>query len=76
MKVRAKFTLRDKRLTAWGSWEFNFQTMYDQSIPEDQKFQKATPSGFCTMQVDNPAVLDSFEVGKAYYIDFEQVPTS
>lgn len=47
-----------------------FQTCYDSSIPEDQRFQKATPSGCIKMQVDNPAALEQFEVGKSYYVDF------
>ena len=42
--------------------------------PEDQRFSKATPSGSLRMQVDNPAALEQFEPGKAYYLDFTPVP--
>ena len=43
---------------------------YDDSIPEDQRFQKATPSGHCEMQIDNPAALEQFVPGKTFYLDF------
>lgn len=51
-----------------------FQTCYDDSIPEDERFQKATPSGSIEMQVDNPEALKQLEIGKSYYVDFTQVP--
>jgi hypothetical protein len=41
--------------------------MYDESIPEDQRYAKATPSGTLTITVDNPAVV--FEPGASYYLD-------
>jgi hypothetical protein len=48
--------------------------MYDTSIPEDQRFQQATPSGSFEQLVDNPAALEQFELGKSYYVDFTPVP--
>lgn len=50
---------------------FRFQPMYDPSVPEDQRYAQATPSGHLQMQVDNPAV--SFTPGKDYYLDFTPV---
>ncbi|MGZ4849843.1 MAG: hypothetical protein ACXV2C_00525 [Candidatus Bathyarchaeia archaeon] len=50
-----------------------FRCIYDPTIPEDQKFQKATPSGFIEMQVDNPEAAKQIVIGKHYYVDFTQV---
>lgn len=47
-----------------------FQTCYDPSIPEDKSFNKATPNGQITMQVDNPAALEKLKLGDYYYVDF------
>ena len=47
-----------------------FNTQYDDTIPEDQRFQKATPWGSIEMQIDNPRALELFEVGKNYYATF------
>lgn len=69
MTVRAKFTLTAITSHAYGGKTLRFQPVYDQSIPEDQRFQKATPSGQFDMTVDNPVALEQFELGKAYYFD-------
>lgn len=70
MTVRAKFTLISVTQHAnWSGKTLKFQALYDQSIPEDQRFQKATPSGSFEMTVDNPSVLDELVLGKAYYFD-------
>ena len=42
---------------------------YDQSNPEDQRFQTATPTGRLEMEIDNPARIDFFKPGESYYID-------
>lgn len=47
---------------------YRFMAQYDTSVPEDQRYAKATPSGSLTIAVDNPAV--TFEPGKSYYLDF------
>lgn len=74
MTVRAKLKLTQVRTTAWRpgveSKTLRFDAQYDSSIPEDRRFEKATPSGHCEMQIDNPAALEQFELGKDYYIDF------
>jgi hypothetical protein len=76
MSIRAKFTLVSVTSHAWSSTSktLKFQAQYDQSIPEDQRFQKATPSGSFEMQVDNPAAIEQFELGKAYYLDLSPAP--
>jgi hypothetical protein len=42
---------------------------YDPSIPEDQRFMEATPSGELKFYVSNPAVIGGFQIGKNYYVD-------
>ena len=71
MTVRAKFQLQAITDHYWsaGSKTLRFYASYDPSIPEDQRFQKATPSGSFEMQVDNPVALAQFELGKQYYFD-------
>jgi len=56
------------------SRKYVFQPQYDTSIPEDQRFAKASPSGKFEIMVDNPAVHDQFKVGQAYYFDATPVP--
>lgn len=46
-----------------------FRAQYDNTLPEDQRFQKATPSASAEFQVDNEAALSQFTVGKNYYFD-------
>lgn len=53
---------------------FKFQPQYDQSIPEDQRFQAASPSGEFTIYVTNPAVVEHYKLGGFYYFDSEPVP--
>jgi len=76
MTVRAKMQLTSETKSAWGGKTLRFSAMYDPSIPEDQRFMKATPTGHIDMQVDNEAALTQFELGKYYYIDFSPVPVS
>lgn len=82
MSVRAKMTLQSITEEHWGPGEgqstkyLNFTCTYDASLPEDQRFQKATPSGSAKFQVDNPAALEQFVAGQAYYVDFMPVPKS
>lgn len=73
MSVRAKMVLTTIADHNWGGKTLKFSTQYDATIPEDQRFQKATPSGSIEMQVDNPAALEQFALGKSYYVDFNEV---
>lgn len=72
--VRAKMCLTSVRnYVGWAAKSLEFSCEYDQSIPEDQRFAKATPNGQLTILVDNPAALEKFELGKSYYLDFTPV---
>jgi hypothetical protein len=79
MTVRAKFVCSsvtfhgDPRTNPNAQRTYKFTPQYDMSIPEDRRFQKATPWGEFTQTIDNPAVFDQFEVGKAYYLDLTAV---
>jgi hypothetical protein len=55
------------------SKELEFFAEYDNSIPEEQRFAKASPSGRFVYNVDNPAALEQFVLGGKYYIDFTPV---
>ena len=61
MKIVAKFMMTEMNLfnTGYGeSASFKFAPQYDQSLPEDRRFSKATPSGHFEMHVDNPPVRE------------------
>lgn len=74
MTVRAKLHLKSETTYEWGGKKLAFETRYDPSIPEDVRFQKATPTGEIHMHIDNPLALSQFELGKDYYVDFSPVP--
>lgn len=72
MKLRAKFYCQDikedglvKLSAVYGS--------DDKDNEENNQFSEATPYGELEMQVDNPNAQDFFEIGKEYYLDFEEV---
>jgi hypothetical protein len=69
-KVRAKFTVEKVSKTRYGGTELTLSPQYDETIPEDRRFAKATPSGSLTMYVDNPPAAEFFKLGEAYYLDF------
>ncbi|TAM72312.1 hypothetical protein EPN44_15955 [bacterium] len=71
MTVRAKFKLTETTKHSWNpkARTLKFQAQYDTRIPEDQRFQEATPSGTFEMLCTNPAANDQFELGKDYYFD-------
>lgn len=69
MPVRAKLVVTEITQLQYGK-RIRFAAQYDSSIPEDQRFQKATPSGFAEFQIDNEGASDQFAIGKPYYVDF------
>lgn len=75
-QVRAKFRVQSITRTHWGSVEFNLAPQYDDKIPEDRRFAKATPDGNLRMVIDNPPAAEFFELGKLYYLDFTPVPAT
>jgi hypothetical protein len=75
MSVRAKMMLSEVTEMSWGgSKRLKFSSLYDTSIPEDQRFQKATPSASAEFLIDNPEALKQFTLGESYYVDFTPVP--
>lgn len=70
MSVRAKFKLESITSHAYGDTKtVKFIAQYDTSIPEDQRFQKATPWGEFQMMIDNPVALEQLKLGEHYYFD-------
>lgn len=76
--VRAKMVLAAVNTSEYGGGikqtKLRFECRYDDSIPEDRRFQKATPTGVIEMQIDNPMALGQFKVGESYYVDFTNAP--
>jgi hypothetical protein len=77
--VRGKFTVMQHVITKWnaehpGQTQVVLQPQYDSSIEEDRRYAKATPAGKIEMTVDNPAALEQLALGKAFYVDFTEVP--
>jgi len=78
MKIRAKFMLTSHTHEGYGhnahGHTFEFQPQYDPTIPEDQRFAKATLTGKMTIRVDNPAVIEHLapRVGRQFFFDVTQ----
>jgi hypothetical protein len=71
--VRAKLQVSKVAKTSYGGTEVTLSAIYDQTIPEDQRFCKATPSANFTMYIDNPPAAEYLELGKYFYVDFTKV---
>lgn len=56
-----------------GSKEIFLTPQYDTSIPEDQRYSKATPSGEIRLQIDNPSAAAYLKPGTQFYVDFTSV---
>lgn len=69
MIARCKFVVDSVTHHAYGGRTIKLQTQYDQTIPEDRAFTKATPTGSIEIRVDNPAVFDVFAPGNTVYVD-------
>jgi hypothetical protein len=72
MAVRAKFRCTEIKLMYGTTIKYTFTPQYQPDVPEDQKYEKATPQGELWMVVDNPAA--TFELGQDYYLDLVAVP--
>jgi hypothetical protein len=71
MTVRGKFQVQEKHNYASGTAQtIVLRPVYDQSLPEDARFAKYTPSGEIKMYVDNPIAQEALQLGKFYYVDF------
>lgn len=76
MSVRCKMQLVEVTESAWStsSKTLTLRAVYDTSIPEDQRFAKATPSAELKMTVDNPAAIEQLKLGAFFYVDFNPMP--
>lgn len=73
MNVRAKFTVTEvKHIHSFGTHNIAEVTL----IPVwgngegNKEWSEATPQGKLTMLITNPAAIEAFELGKAYFLDF------
>lgn len=48
----------------------------DGSGDEDNSFARWSPSVSLTIQIQNPALFDSFHYGQKFYVDFTEAPDS
>jgi hypothetical protein len=69
MTIRAKMKLSAVVAQQWGGVKAIFNCEYDPATPEDQRFNKATPTGLAEFVIDNPEVLPQLVIGKQYYFD-------
>ena len=46
---------------------------YDDTIPEDIRYNEATPNAKADLSITNAAAAEFFEIGKSYYADFTRV---
>lgn len=77
MTVRAKLVLSEVTEMMYSKGKrLHFSCQYDSTIPEDIRFQQATPQGAFDMHCDNPVALEKFKLGAAYYVDFTPALTA
>ena len=74
MAFRAKLKLSQETVYDVGTGKtLKFTTEYDDTIPEDQRFHKFTPTGSFEMFCTNPVVLEQCKLGQKFYVDFTPV---
>ena len=76
MPARAKFRCQSVAYSQDPAIEgprlFTFTAVYDDTIPEDQRFSRYTPFGEVKMTVDNPEI--KWTPGTSYYFDITEAP--
>lgn len=73
-KVRAKFKVNSVTIfESAGQKKINLWAVWDDGIPENARFAKATPSGEINVTIDNPTAAEFFAPGKFFYVDFTPV---
>jgi len=73
--VRGKFRVTKIADTCYsGGKEVTLSAEYDNTLEEDRRFAKATPSASITMFIDNPPALEQLKLGGYFYVDFSEVP--
>lgn len=72
MNIRAK--VRVTEVTPHGTGQTVVLTpQHDTSIPEEQRFSQATPSGRLELQVENAFMVAALSLGQEFYIDITPV---
>lgn len=74
--VRAKFRVSNIRTYSDdpnGLKTIVLHAVYDDGIPENQRFAQATPSGAIEITINNPPASDVFKHGQEFYIDFTPI---
>ncbi len=74
MAIRCKMRLDNVFRQNYSGIKAFFSCQYDDTIPEDQRFQKATPSGSADFVIDNPKAAEQLVIGDYYYLDLHPVP--
>ncbi len=74
MNIRAKFRVDEVTDYGGNTKRVKLSAKYDDSIPEDQRFHEATPTGSFEMTVTNPAALAELVPGRAFYLELIPVP--
>ena len=67
-KFRAKFQLQEITTHQGDQRTLLFRAAWDPSIPENERFNKATPWGEIKMMVTNSDIAP--EIGDYFYVDF------
>lgn len=67
-QVRAKFQCHSVKVTTSGEEAQLGAVTPDSSVPENERYHNATPSGTLTLFVTNPAVKGFYKPGKSYYL--------
>lgn len=75
--MRAKFKVSDIQKQGETSIVLSMSAVteapYDaEGNSEDNSFARYTPNGDLKMTINNPALLDKFQVGEKYYLDFSK----
>ncbi len=74
MAIRAKFTVTQVTHYEGGNALVTLEPRYDSAIPEDQRFNDATPAGKFEMYVANKFAIERLKPGAVFYADFNEAP--
>lgn len=69
MTVRCKFRVTSKTQYDSGTHNVTLLPAYANS-PENKAFFEATPSGSIELNTVRQGVIEAFEIGQEYYVDF------
>jgi len=53
-----------------GGWQtIKFHAQYDETLPEDRRFSKATPNGSAEFSLSTDVLIGHYKPGTCYYFD-------